>query len=61
MEGQIAGEILGRDLPLRLVLPTVRPTKPYRVTAHYDQICKRGTHIGAGIELGHAGDCLSQV
>lgn len=41
-------------VPFRLVLPICRPAKPNGVTADYEQMRKRFTHIGVARGSGHA-------
>ena len=42
------------NLPLRLVLPTRWPAKPYGVTADNDQMLDRTRSLGIDNRIGHA-------
>lgn len=41
------------NIPIRLVLLTRWPAEPYGVTAYYDQMCNRFTHVGVDIGMVH--------
>ena len=53
-EGIHEREIFGMDIPLRLIIPIGWPTKPYGVTAYYDQMGPRTGDSRVKVKMRHA-------